>query len=459
MSWQIFKSNILARVQDPNNLPDIDTVATLYATEYDNAIKRGTDTLNKIPLIKSDVNLMKQMFRIALLNGQNSKVPFDLVGEMGQGVIFYWTGAELAKSPIPIIPAIGSTLNVSITSAICTTPGQWTPQTPLPPTNDPSILIDLFIATATIHLQTVSGIINTISLYPPIGTPGPGIINWSGYFVPPSQPGGISAPPQSEFKMSEQDIAVKEEEKAQAEEIVNNPDASEEQKSTATEYVSLTQDEIDNKEFNSIEEHTITSEQVDSIAEVTNSDPSFECPIGLKVVAAAKKDIGIIETGTTANNGAGKNYGGKTNPNGEIMQEFVFGRIDAMVSLAGLDNQAEVRATGQGYYWCASAVTAWWKAAGLPTPPGSASCRNWASWAKSNGLYSHIPTVGAAVLYGAEGKEHHIGIVASVNNGRITTIEGNTGGGGFNRNGCGCFLKNPNIKNISGYVIPPGCNK
>lgn len=458
MSWQIFKTNILSRVQDPNNLPDIDTVATLYATEYDNAIKRGTDTLNKIPLIKSDVNLMKQMFKIALLNGQNSKVPFDLVGAMGQGVIFYWTGAELAKSPIPIIPAVGSILNVGISSATCTTPGEWTPQSPLPPNNDPSLLIDLFIATATIHLQTVGGIINTISLYPPVSTPGPGIIKWNGYIVPPYQPGGISAPPQSEFQMSEQDIAVKEEEKAQAEELKNNTDATDEQKDSADEYASLLRSEIETKEFNSIPDATQT-EQIDNVAQITNSDPSFKCEIGLKVVAAAKKDIGIIETGTAVNNGAGKNYGGRLNPNGELPNVGVSGRIDTMVGLAGLDNQAQVRATGEGYYWCASAVTAWWKAAGLSTPPGSASCRNWASWAKSNGLYSKIPTVGAAVLYGVEGKEHHIGIVASVNNGRITTIEGNTGGGGFNRNGCGCFLKNPNIKNISGYVIPPGCNK
>jgi hypothetical protein len=457
MSWQIFKNNILAVAQNPDIIADIDTIANLYATEYDSAIKRGTDTLNKIPLMNGDVNLMKEIFTFALLNGQNSAVPYDLVGAMGQGVIFYWTGAELQKSPIPIIPAIGSTINISITSATCTTPGQWTPQSPIPPNNDPSLLIDLFIATATAHLQTVGGIINTISLYPPVGTPGPGIIKWNGYFVPPSQPGGISTPPDSAFQMTEQDIAVKEEEKAQAEEMANNPDATDEQKNAANEYASLLQDETETKKFNSIPDET-PIEQIDKLAEETNIDPSFECAVGLKIVAAARKDIGIIETGTAANNGAGKNYGGRLNPNGELPPGQP-GRIDNMVALAGLDNQSQVRATGEGYYWCASAVTAWWKAAGLKTPPGAASCKSWASWAKSNGLYSKVPTVGAAVLYGPEGKEHHIGIVAAVSNGRVTTIEGNTGGGGFNRNGCGCFLKTPNIKNISGYVIPPDCNK
>jgi len=35
------------------------------------------------------------------------------------------------------------------------------------------------------------------------------------------------------------------------------------------------------------------------------------------------------------------------------------------------------------------------------------------------------------------------------------TIEGNTSGGGFNRNGCGAFRKVP--KKYLGFVIPPDC--
>ena len=328
----------------------------------------------------------------------------------------------------------------------------------LPPTNNTTIIIDEFIAYATAHLQTVSGIINTISLYPPIGTPGPGIVQWTGYFVPPSQPGGGVTPEQSEFVMSDDDIAEKKKEIAQAKETIDNPNSTAEQRESAIEYTNLITQEIETKQFNSIPDEKTKPEEIQKIVEIANSDPSFKCVIGLKVVEAARKDIGIIETGTAANNGAGKNYGGRLNPNGEL-PVGQSGRIDTMVSLAGLDNQSQVRATGEGYYWCASAVTAWWKAAGLKTPPGAASCKSWALWAKSKGLYSHVPTVGAAALYGAEGKEHHIGIVASVSNGKVTTIEGNTGGGGFNRNGCGCFLKTPNIKNISGYVIPPDCNK
>lgn len=56
----------------------------------------------------------------------------------------------------------------------------------LQPTNRSEIIVDDFIQYATNHLTTISGVINTISLYPPIGTPGPGVVLWSGYTVPPA---------------------------------------------------------------------------------------------------------------------------------------------------------------------------------------------------------------------------------------------------------------------------------
>jgi len=216
------------------------------------------------------------------------------------------------------------------------------------------------------------------------------------------------------------------------------------------EYASLKQAELDGNERVSVE----TTEPI---------APVVACEAAKKVVEAAKKDVGILETGTAANKGAGKNYGGLVGggetPPGQP------GRIDEMVRIAGLNNQAQVRATGQGYYWCASAVAAWWKAAGLPIPPGAAACKNWATWGKERGLYSKTPKIGAAALYGIEGSEHHIGVVVEIGaDGSIKTIEGNTGGAGFNRNGCGCFVKTPNRKpkdpknGISGYVhVPENC--
>jgi putative chitinase len=58
------------------------------------------------------------------------------------------------------------------------------------PTQNPALIIDDFILYATSHLASVSGIVNTISLYPPLGTPGPGILQWSGYQITPARPGG-----------------------------------------------------------------------------------------------------------------------------------------------------------------------------------------------------------------------------------------------------------------------------
>jgi hypothetical protein len=56
----------------------------------------------------------------------------------------------------------------------------------LQPTNRTELIVDDFIQYATTHLTTVSGVINTISLYPPLATPAPGVILWSGYTVPPT---------------------------------------------------------------------------------------------------------------------------------------------------------------------------------------------------------------------------------------------------------------------------------
>lgn len=58
------------------------------------------------------------------------------------------------------------------------------------PTKNTSLIIDDFIQYATQHLTTVSGIVNTISLYPtiPVPTPAPGVLNWTGYTVPPAAP-------------------------------------------------------------------------------------------------------------------------------------------------------------------------------------------------------------------------------------------------------------------------------
>jgi len=190
----------------------------------------------------------------------------------------------------------------------------------------------------------------------------------------------------------------------------------------------------------------LSEEELKEIEEGTPEE--YKCETGTKIVAIAKRDIGILETGTPP----GKNYGGF--PGG--VQKNQRGRIDDMFDNVGLDNQSKVRKDGSGYYWCAAAVATWWQEAGLSTPSGGASCDNWMNWGKQKGYWSTKPKVGAAVLYGTNADAHHIGIVAGVTStGGIITIEGNTSGGGFNRNGCGVFQKVP--RKYLGFVNPPDC--
>jgi GH24 family phage-related lysozyme (muramidase) len=72
------------------------------------------------------------------------------------------------------------------------------------PTNNTGLIVDEFISYATNHLNSVEGIISTVSLYTagpppsPVQIPGPGIINWKGYFISPSTPTKIVT--QDDFK-------------------------------------------------------------------------------------------------------------------------------------------------------------------------------------------------------------------------------------------------------------------
>jgi putative chitinase len=183
--------------------------------------------------------------------------------------------------------------------------------------------------------------------------------------------------------------------------------------------------------------------------DVLEGEPNGGCETGNQAVKIARKDVGVVESRDQTKRG--KNCGG-VQGGGELpLGNGPFGsgnpgRIDEMLRIAGYDNQKHIATggnsgKGEGYYWCAAAVTAWWKEAGITTPPTpTGRCVDWAQWAKGLGLYSDAPEVGGLIIYGPEGKEHHIGLVASVGD-TLGTIEGNTSNGSFDRNGGGCFAK------------------
>lgn len=127
MSWALFKANILKYANNPNTLPDLQRVAKLWTTEYDAAIKRGYDTVNFVKVKQGNTKLMEELVYAALLKGQTSKQPYDLVGELGKAVQAYWTGAVLNEVPIPFIPAVGAISNIAVTSNVVINVGTWTP--------------------------------------------------------------------------------------------------------------------------------------------------------------------------------------------------------------------------------------------------------------------------------------------------------------------------------------------
>ena len=95
------------------------------------------------------------------------------------------------------------------------------------PTGNTGLIVDEFISYATNHLNSVKGTIYTVSLYPPIGTPNVGVLNWTGYSVSPATPTKI---------VTEDDFVPKE-----------NADEQESVKPTEQETIKngTTQEEID----------------------------------------------------------------------------------------------------------------------------------------------------------------------------------------------------------------------
>ena len=463
MSFAIFKQSMLSYMENQNGIKAYPEFAKKITSEYDMCIRRGLQTVNNIPIQTPNIALMQTLVTLACsisLTKLDGKHTF--ADDIGKGVLGYWTGATLVVGIPPIIPAPGSMLNVSTTAAIVTSPGTWSPVGPLTPTDDSGQFLDKLITSMVSHLPTIQGLYMTMSLYP-AAPPfiAPGVLPWTGFTVPPA---GVSAPkpPSSSIFSAVLNIlkAVGDDvvatltgadrvlfiaEKAEADAVANDTSLPASGRSSAKEYSNLKASELSSGQLNA----TPVDLSEEELAAIEESTPDkYKCEDGTKIVAIAKRDIGILETGTPP----GKNYGGF--PGGVQKEEP--GRIDEMFTNVGLDNQAKVRKSGSGYYWCAAAVATWWQEAGLETPSGGASCDNWMSWGKQKGYWSSTPKIGAAVLYGSTSDAHHIGIVAAITpTGGVITIEGNTGGGGFSRNGCGVFQKVP--KKYLGFVLPPSC--
>jgi hypothetical protein len=125
---------------------------------------------------------------------------------------------------------------------------------------------------------------------------------------------------------------------------------------------------------------------------------------GLRALAIAKSQLGVTEQPPGSNDG----------PQISMYRSAVAG------SYAGAP-------------WCAYFVS--WAAAKAGAPLGSegqglGSVAELTDWAKSTGRFTETPQPGDLILFGTE----HVGIVESVNpDGTLTTVEGNTSNGVYER--------------------------
>jgi hypothetical protein len=174
----------------PEIISSPDIFAEALATSYLTAVSFGFDFLNLSKLQRGNYDVMKTFFKLALLKGISVQPPqrFSLVNELGDGVKAFWAGAQMTPFPIPLIPSPGSISNISVTSNIVVNSGNWPKFPPIFPSQSTDIFIDQFILASIIHLFSIQGVIQTVSLYPgPVSPiPGPGLINWKTFIVLPS---------------------------------------------------------------------------------------------------------------------------------------------------------------------------------------------------------------------------------------------------------------------------------
>tara|TARA_R110000744_G_scaffold10615_1_gene32900 strand:+ start:231 stop:1658 length:1428 start_codon:yes stop_codon:yes gene_type:complete len=223
---------------------------------------------------------------------------------------------------------------------------------------------------------------------------------------------------------------------------------------------------------------------------IANTNEMFSSELGRRIVLVAMTDVGIQETidvldgkTTTMNYGGFKHPTDSTQNTTMPLAVYNFaksgpGRIDEMHVNSGIKGNWNLANAGdegnprEAYAWCASAVTTWFEEAGASHPkyykgiPGRydkpdprnkainapASVKSWELWAKDNGTWSDTPQLGAAFI---SNEASHIGIISAIeSNGQLWSIEGNTSGRGFNRNGGMCANKKVNKSGHLGYIIP-----
>lgn len=467
MSVSTFKQNMLSYMQNQSGIKSFDDFAEKFTSEYDFLIKSGYQGINGNKIISGNKDAMlvaaKNACRKAL---QKKEGTHDFVNDLGESTRQYWINATFVVGIPPLLPAIATIGNVILNSAVVSNIGTWTPQPPTLPNTDSNILLDSLISGIKLHLTTVSGFYFPTSIYPtfPTPLPLPAVLPFFGYSIVGSAVPKSPTPNVENNLVSDlinkvlelvDDLTNKEKEDIQQEldnanNILADNTLSEEERGTAEEFSSRASQMLSNGKHESAPVY-FSEEELEAIDNLQDED--FKCKIGAEIIRNARKDLEICEY-------KNRNYGGF----GPGEQKDAPGRIDEMFDNIPLDNRGQVSKTGSGFFWCAAAVTTWWKDAGSQVPSKRrALCNEWLEWSQKNGYFSNVPKQGAAILYRGSRKPGavHIGIVESIVKGvGVNTIEGNTGGGSkFADNGGGCYRKLAkfNKGNIIGFVNPPEC--
>jgi hypothetical protein len=122
-----------------------------------------------------------------------------------------------------------------------------------------------------------------------------------------------------------------------------------------------------------------------------------------------------------------------------------------------------------GSFYCASSTAAWWRSAGLATPPlerawwkqyglphlGPASCDGWLKWGLVTGRFVSRPEPGNLMLFGSMQDATHVEMVVRTGP-LLLTVGGNSAFRSSTRNGLGFALHEQDVKDsrIVGYVSP-----
>lgn len=157
---------------------------------------------------------------------------------------------------------------------------------------------------------------------------------------------------------------------------------------------------------------------------VPEPSPGANCTaLQYAVVIRAMKDVGILEVPLGSNRGV---------------------RIDRYLRRANVPESLIEQGRG---WWCAAEVGAVFLDCGIPVPADYGVVQSWVPY------LSPSRTIGSAVVYGADGHGHHIGIIVRIEP-MVLTIEGNRAFAGHTNNGVACDIGPMQRKDILGYVPP-----